>query len=115
MGRMIAAALLPLLLGTPATAQVTCRPTALGSPACVGLPIEPPRVREPYSQPRRGLGAVQARPGASQGPRLTPARRRDRLGNTFLTARDLPPSRPIPGVAGPRDCDRDRLGNLVCR
>lgn len=115
MTRLILAAGLALLaLATPAAAQVTCRPSALGGEVCVGLPAPEPFAREPYSEPTRGLGAVQARPRPDGGPRLTPARRSDVLGNTFLTGRDLPPDRPLLGVAPTRNCQRDALGNLVC-
>ncbi len=116
MTRLILAAGLALaVLAAPAAAQVTCRPTALGGEACVGAPAPEPRPDEPFSGPVRGLDAVQARPRRDGGPGFVRAGRTDALGNTFLTGRDLPPDRPLPGVNPTRTCGRDALGNLVCR
>jgi hypothetical protein len=116
MTRLILAAGLALLaLAAPADAQVTCRPSGLGGEVCVGVPAPEPRADEPFSEPLRGLGAVQARPRPDGGPGFARAGRTDALGNTFLTGRDLPPDRPLPGVNPTRNCGRDALGNLICR
>lgn len=101
------------MFGASAAAQVTCRANSLGAEVCVG--VAAPEARSRRAGRRFGLGAVQAPPGAANGPVLTPSRRRDALGNTFLTAKDLPPDRPLPGVSGMRNCRRDALDNLVCR
>lgn len=116
MTRLILAAGLTLLaLPAPLAAQVTCAPNALGQSICVGVPTPEPRVREPFSDLGEGLRAVQRRPRPDGGPNLTGTARTDVLGNTFLTERDLPPDRPLPGVNPVRNCGRDALGNLVCR
>ena len=96
-----------------AAAQVVC--DALGAEVCTGLPAPSLRGREPFTRKARGLGAVQAPVRPQGGPELTPARRTDALGNTILEADELPPDRPLPGVAGTRACARDALGNLICR
>jgi hypothetical protein len=113
---LAAAVLATLVVPAAAPAQVTCRSNALGAEICVGLPAPAAGVREPYRRAPRGLAGVQPAVRAEGGPVLTPARRRDALGNTFLDASDLPPARPpLPGVAPTRACRRDALGNLVCR
>lgn len=112
---LVAVCMLAGATAQPGAAQVTCRSNVLGAETCVGVPAPEPRARRLFPPRRFGLGAVQASPGAESGPKLTPAGRSDVLGNTFLTARDLPPDRPLPGVAAPRSCARDALGNLVCR
>lgn len=102
----------------PAAGQVTCRSNALGSEVCTGLPAPTLRSRDPYAPPRnRGLGAVQDPPRSQQaGPKLTPPRAVDILGTKFLNPQDLPPRRPpLAGVAPVRQCERDALGNLICR
>ena len=102
----------------PAAGQVTCRSNALGAEICTGVPAPSLRPRDPYAPPRnRGLGAVQAPPRSQQvGPSLTPPRAVDILGTKFLDPQDLPPRRPpLAGVAPVRQCERDALGNLICR
>jgi hypothetical protein len=102
-------------LAPPAAAQVTCRTNALGAEICMGLPAPSNRGGDPFARPRRGLAGVQPPVRAGTGPALTPARRTDARGNTFLSEDDLPPGRPpLPGVAPTRDCRRDALGNLLC-
>lgn len=107
-----------LAQGGPSSAQVTCRPNALGAEVCTGLPAPALRSRDPYAPPRnRGIGAVQTPPRDQQvGPKLAPERAVDILGTKVLEPRDLPPRRPpLPGVAPVRACDRDALGNLICQ
>lgn len=109
---------LALTAAEPAAAQVTCRSNALGAEICTGLPAPSLRGRDPFAPPRnRGLGAVQSPPRDNQvGPKLSPPRAVDILGTRILAPADLPPRRPpLPGVAPVRDCDRDALGNLICR
>lgn len=112
---LIVAALAALFGAGPAAAQVTCRPSALGGETCIGLPVPGPRLPTGYRLGTRGLAGVQDQPGAPVGPVLVPAGRTDRLGNTRLEREDLPPPRGVPGVADPRNCGRDALGNLICR
>ncbi len=114
-GRVLAALVAMEVLAGGAAAQVTCRANVLGAEVCVGVASPEPRSRVSYPQLRFGLGTVQAASGVQSGPKLTPARRTDALGNTLLTAKDLPPDRPLPGVVGVRNCQRDALGNLICR
>lgn len=102
----------------PGAAQVTCRSNALGAEICTGAPAPSLRSRDPYAPPRdRGLGAVQTPPRSQQAePKLTPPRAVDILGTKVLNPRDLPPRRPsLAGVAPVRQCERDALGNLICR
>ncbi len=109
------ALLAALAIAAPSQAQIVCRSNALGAEICMGLPAPSMRNRQPYAPKPRGLGGVQAPVRAQVGPALTPSRRTDSLGNTFLTPRELPPKRsPLPGVAPTRNCKRDALGNLLC-
>ncbi|MBA3326652.1 MAG: hypothetical protein H0T41_15745 [Rhodobacteraceae bacterium] len=113
---MLAALLAVAAPAAPTAAQITCRSNVLGAEVCVGVPAPSRRSGEPYKPKGRGLGGVQAPVGAEGGPGLIGAGRTDALGNTFLRAEDLPPERPpLPGVAPPRTCRRDALGNLICR
>lgn len=101
-------------LALPAEAQVVCRPGALGTEVCSGVPNAQPRL-EPFTPRRRGLAAVQP-PVEPARPALAGAGRTDALGNTFLRESDLPPGRPpLPGLAPAPKCGRDALGNLACR
>ena len=112
---LAAAILVAVGVAAPAQAQVVCRKDTFGAEICMGLPAPSLRGREPFARKSPGLGSVQAPARPQGGSELTPARRTDALGNTFLEASELPPDRPLPGVAAPRNCRRDALGNLTCR
>ena len=111
----LGAALAALALAPGAAeAQVVCRPNALGAEICTGLAPAAPGRSATFGRQGRGLSrSLPALP--ERGPALVGRGGADALGETVLTGRELPPPRPLPGVAPVRACARDALGNLVCR
>jgi hypothetical protein len=100
--RLLAAAIVMGLAGTPAPAETVCRPTALGSLRCTG-PAARPEPRPIYRSDVQALDRLTPPiDPAESGRRFVPARETNRLGTTLTD-----------GPVGL--CLTDRLGNQHCR